>query len=257
MTKSNRKNINTAGKKGRTAKIYTMNIERKRLLKQRRVNTLQNTKGKRLAEEYFLTALKASCKTYKALKNEQKKKKNDNGSINDENMNITMIANNINNLEIVTNNDATAIMNAKNVDIEPTDTDNINTADTEKDNADLDNDKSNDIIMSDHNDDNSAMSDNRSPQTIPDNDNAEDTDLGENSTEDAPSPYSMAEKQMTQIRSKPQRGADLLRAHPWNLQWVIHTWIKMPQANQMFMYLILLMCEYMNSFLKGNQTPKT
>ena len=32
-----------AKKKGRTAKIYTMNIERKRLLKQRRERTLQNT----------------------------------------------------------------------------------------------------------------------------------------------------------------------------------------------------------------------
>ena len=46
-----------------------MNIERKRLLKQRREKTLQNAKGNRPAEEYFLTALKASHKTYKALKN--------------------------------------------------------------------------------------------------------------------------------------------------------------------------------------------
>ena len=38
LKKSNRKNINTAKKKSRTAKIYTMNIERKRLLKQRREN---------------------------------------------------------------------------------------------------------------------------------------------------------------------------------------------------------------------------
>ena len=56
LKRSNRKNINTARKKGRTAKMYTMNIERKRLLKQRRERTLQNAKGKGLAEEYFLTA---------------------------------------------------------------------------------------------------------------------------------------------------------------------------------------------------------
>ena len=62
LKKSNRKNVNTAKKKGRMAKIYTMNIERKRLLKQRRERTLQNTRGKILAEEYFLTALKASHK---------------------------------------------------------------------------------------------------------------------------------------------------------------------------------------------------
>ena len=108
LKKSNRKNINTVRKraenievkKGRTAKKYTMNIERKRLLKQRREKTLQNAKDKRLAEKYFLTALKASHKIHRALKNTQKSKKSDNGSINDENMNITMIANNINNLEI-------------------------------------------------------------------------------------------------------------------------------------------------------------
>ena len=79
LKKSNRKNINTARRKGRTAKIYTMNTERKRLLKQRRENTLQNAKGRRPAEEYFLTALKASRKTYNALKSKQKRKKNDNG----------------------------------------------------------------------------------------------------------------------------------------------------------------------------------
>ena len=55
LKKSNRKNINTAKKKARTAKIYIMNIERKRLLKQRRERTLLNAKGKGLAEEYFLT----------------------------------------------------------------------------------------------------------------------------------------------------------------------------------------------------------
>ena len=127
LKKSNRKNSNTARKKGRTAKIYTMNIERKRLLKQRRENTLQNAKGKRPAEEYFLTALKASRKTYKALKNTHKRKKNDNGSINDENTNIATIADNINNLEIAANNDVNATINAEDTDIESVDTDNINT----------------------------------------------------------------------------------------------------------------------------------
>ena len=44
LKKSNRKNINTAKKKGRTAKIYTMNIERKRLLKQRRDHSMQKAR---------------------------------------------------------------------------------------------------------------------------------------------------------------------------------------------------------------------
>ena len=47
------------------------------------------------------------------MKNTQKRKKNDNGSISDENMNIAMIANNINNLEIVANNEDNATTNAK------------------------------------------------------------------------------------------------------------------------------------------------
>ena len=165
LNRSNRKNINTASKKGRIAKIYTMNIERKTLLKQRREKTLQNAKGKRLAEEYFLTALKASCKIHRALKNTQKRKKNDNGSINDENTNIAMIADNINNLEIVANNDINATTNAEDTDIEPTDTDNINT-------AKIENDKSEDIAMSHNNDDNPEMSDKDSPHAIPGNDNA-------------------------------------------------------------------------------------
>ena len=188
LKQSNRTNTNTASKKGRTAKIYTMNIERKRLLKQRREKTLQNAKGKRLAEEYFLTALKASHKIHRALKNTQKRKKNDNGSINDENTNIAMIADNINNLEIVANIDINATKNAEDTDIEPTDTDNINAAEIENDKLEMENDKSKDIVVSDNNDDNPAMSDNDSPHTRPGNDNAEDSELGENSTEDAPSP---------------------------------------------------------------------
>ena len=90
-----------------------MNIERKRLLKQRREKTLQNAKGKRPAEEYFLTALKASSKIHRALKNTQKRKKSDNRSINDENMNITTIADNINNLKIVADNEVNATTNAE------------------------------------------------------------------------------------------------------------------------------------------------
>ena len=60
MKDTNRKKSNALGKraknievkKGRTAKIYTMNIERKRLLKQRREKTLLCAKGRKPAEEY-------------------------------------------------------------------------------------------------------------------------------------------------------------------------------------------------------------
>ena len=248
LKKSNRKNINTASKNGRTAKIYTVNIEGKRLLKQRREKTLQNAKGKRPAEEYFLTALKASRKTYNALKNTQKRKKSENGLINDENMNIAMIANNINNLEIVGDNEVNATTNAKNADNESVDTDNINTAETEID-------KSEDIAMSDNNDDNTAISDKDSPPDMSGEDNTENSELGENSTKEVPSPLIYGRK-MTQIKSKPQKGTDLSGLNPCNLHWVIHVWIKIPQVKQKVIYLILLMCAYMNSFLKVHQTLK-
>ena len=94
---------------------------------------------------------------------------------------IAMIADNINNLEIVANNEDNATTNAKDTDIEPADIDNINMAETEID-------KSEDIVMSDNSDDNPAMSDKNSPHAIPGNDNAENSELGENSTEEVPSP---------------------------------------------------------------------
>ena len=53
-------------KKGRTTKMYTINIERKRLLKQRREKALQNAKDRKLAKENSLTALKACCKADRA-----------------------------------------------------------------------------------------------------------------------------------------------------------------------------------------------
>ena len=179
LKKCNRKNVNTAKKKGRTAKIYTMNIERKRLLKQRRERILQNTKGKGPAEEYFLTALKASRKSYKASKNSHKRKKDNNGSINEDNTNIAMTVYDINNLEIVENHEVTAT-NAKNADSESTNIDNINMAETEIV-------KNDDIAKSNNNDDNPIMSDKESPLESPAKDNTENDEVGENSTE-VPSP---------------------------------------------------------------------
>ena len=184
-----------------------MNIERMRLLKQRREKTLQNAKGKRLAEEYFLTTLKASCKIHRALKNTQKRKKSDNGLINDENTNIAMIADNINNLEIVANNEVNATINAEYTDIEPMDTDNINMAETEID-------KSEDIVISDNNDDNPAMSNKDSPHAVPGNNNAENSELGENSTEDVPSPLICGRKTNEPTKVKTSKGCRPIKVTP-------------------------------------------
>ena len=189
LKNTNRKKSNTLGKKannievkkGRTARIYTMSIERKRILKRRREKILLNAKGRKPAEENFLTALKASRKTHRSLKNTQKRKKSDNGSTNGENTNTIAIADNINNLEIVANTVVNATTNAEGTYTEPIDTDNINNAETEID-------KSEDIVMSDDNVYNPAMSDKDSPHATSGDDNAENSELGENSTEDVPSP---------------------------------------------------------------------
>ena len=53
-----------------------------------------------------------------------------------------MIADNINNLEIVANNDVNATTNAEDTEIEPVDTDNINMAEIENDKSEIENDKS-------------------------------------------------------------------------------------------------------------------
>ena len=58
-------------KKGRTTKLYTINIERKKLLKQRREKALQNAKDRKLAKENFLAALKADHKTNRASNDTQ------------------------------------------------------------------------------------------------------------------------------------------------------------------------------------------
>ena len=228
-----------------------MNIERKRLLKQRRERTLQNTRGKRLAEEYLLTALKASRKSYKASKNSHKRKKDNNGSINDDNTNITMTVHDINNLRIVANHQVNATTNVKNADTEFVNIDNINTAETEIDNND-------DVAKSDNNDDTPIMSDKESPAK----ENIENDEVGENNTEEVPSPLIYGRKTNDPTRSSLQKGADLLRSHPWNPQWVIHKKtkikikIEMPHIHQIPTYSILMTYEYTHSSWKENQKVK-
>ena len=184
-----------------------MNIERKRLLKQRREKALQNVKGKRPAKEYFLTALKASHKIHRALKNTQKGKKSDNGSINDENTNIAMITDNISNLKIVANKEINATTNAKDTDIEPMNIDNINMAETEID-------KSEDVVMSDNNDDSPAMSDKDSLDAISGNNNVENSELGEKSTEKLPSPLIYGRKTNNPNKFKTSKSCRHIRVTP-------------------------------------------
>ena len=118
-----------------------------------------------------------------------------------------MIADNINNLEIVANNEVNATTNAEDTDIEPTDTDNINNAETEIDTFE-------DIVMSDNNDDNPAMSDKKSPHATSGDDNAENSEPGEDSTEDAPSPLIYGRKTNDPSKVKTSKRHRSVRATP-------------------------------------------
>ena len=177
-----------------------MSIERKRLFKQRREKTLQNTRGKIPAEEYFLTALKASRKCYKASKNSYKRKKDNNGSNNDDNTNIAMTIHDINNLKIVANHKVNATTNDENTETELVNMDNINMAEIEIDNND-------EVAKSDNNDDNPIMSDKESPLESPAKDNVENDEQGENSTEEVPSPliYGRKTNNPTKVKSSKRR----------------------------------------------------
>ena len=236
-------------KKSRTAKSYTINIERKKILKQRREKTLQNAKDRKLAKEYFLTASKASCKADRASKNTQKGRKSDNGLINGENTNTITLVDNINNLKIVADNVANATTNAEGIHTEPINTDNIN-------NAEIENDKPEDIVMSDDNDDNPGMNDKDSPHAASGDDNAENGEPDENSTEDVPSPLIYGRKMTDPTKVKTSKRCRPVRVKLLESPMGNPPVVKIPQVKQKVMHLILLTCEYMNSLFKVHQTLK-
>ena len=55
-------------KKGRTTRVYAIDIERKRLLKQRREKAIQNAKDRKIGKANAQTALKASTRANRASK---------------------------------------------------------------------------------------------------------------------------------------------------------------------------------------------
>ena len=111
-------------KKGRTTKVYTINIERKRL-KQRREKALQNAKDRKLAKENFLTALKADCKANRASNDTQSSANTNDELINGTNADTIIHVDNIDNIEIVAENVTNAAANAENIDTASINADNI------------------------------------------------------------------------------------------------------------------------------------
>ena len=150
-------------KKGRTTKIYAINIERKRILKQRRENVLQNAKDRKLAKGNPLLALQASLRANNAS--------NDKQSITNTNDEVTGDAN------------TDAIIGAENTDNAAIDTENTDNATIDADNTDnaaADSKKTDDATMSNNNSDNTATG----------NGNMENTTMGETTTVHVPlSPY--------------------------------------------------------------------
>ena len=66
--------------KGRTTKVYVINTERKRILKQRREKALQNAKDRKTEKANTQTALQASTRATKASKDIQDIKMTDNAT---------------------------------------------------------------------------------------------------------------------------------------------------------------------------------
>ena len=167
-------------KKGRSTKMYTINIERKKLLKQRREKALQNTKDRKLAKENFLTALRADHKAHRVSNDTQSSANTNDELINGANADTIICVDNIDNIEKVAENVTNAATNAENIDTDSTNADNIV-------NAEIGNEKSEEVVMSDDNIDNATMSDNNIDDTALGDDNTENVTMGGTSTKDVPS----------------------------------------------------------------------
>ena len=167
-------------KKGRTTKMHAMNIERKKLLKQRREKALQNVKDRKLAKENFLTAVKASCKADRASEDTQSGRKPNDELINGANADTITPVDNIDNIEIVAKNVGNAATNAEKIDTDSTSGDNI-------DNAEIENEKPEEVVMSDDNIDKATESEKNTDDTASGYGTAENVIKGETSTDDVPS----------------------------------------------------------------------
>ena len=222
-------------KKGRTAKMYAMNIERKKLLKQRREKALQNARDRKLVKKNFLTALKASRKADKASKDTQSGRKSNDELINGAHVDTRTPVDNIENIEIVAENVGNVAQNAENIDTDSTNGDNI-------DNAETENEKPEEVVMSDDNIDKAAMSDNHTSDTILGDDNVENVAPGEISTDDVPSPLLYGRKTTDPSKVKTSKKYRPIRVKPLESSIDDPPTDEMSQGKRKVMHLILLMC---------------
>ena len=71
--------------RGRTTKVYAINIERKKILKQRREKVLQNAKDRKIGKGNAPVALRASIRANRASKDTQDIKMTDNTTTGEDN----------------------------------------------------------------------------------------------------------------------------------------------------------------------------
>ena len=184
-------------KKDRTMKMYTINKERKRLLKQRREKALQNAQDRKLAKKNFLTALKAGHKADRASNDTQSGAHSNDELINGANADTITIVDNIDNIEIVAENVTNVTTNADNIDT-----------------SEIKNEKPVEVVMSDDKIDNATMSDNNTDDAALGDDNAENVAKGETSTDDVSSPLLYGRKRQIQSKLKLLKSIDLFGSSP-------------------------------------------
>ena len=188
-------------KKGRTTKMYTINIERKKLLKQRREKALQNSRDRKIAKENFLAALKADHKADRASNDIQSDANTNDELINGSDTDIIIGVENTDNTAIAaenaekpatdaenTDNDVPNAENTDNAAINADKTSNATTDGKKSDDAAIRNDNIDNATMSDENTDNATMSDNNTDVTLLGDGNIDNTVTGETSAKDVPSP---------------------------------------------------------------------
>ena len=117
-------------KKDRTTKIYAINIERKRLLKQRREKVLQNAKDRKLAKGNPLVALQANLRANMISNDTQSITNTNDEIIDDANTDAVIGAKNTDNAAIDAENTYNVAIDAENtynVAIDAKNTDNAAT----------------------------------------------------------------------------------------------------------------------------------
>ena len=204
-------------KKGRTTKMYTINVERKKLLKQRREKALQNARDRKIAKENFLAALKADRKGNRASNDIQ----------SDANTNDELIDGSNTNIVTGVENSDNDVLNAENTDNAAINADKTsnNVRDDEKSddvamsndniyNTTMSNDNIDNAAMSNENTDNATMSDNNTDDAILGDCNIENTVMGETSAEDVPSPLPYGTKTTDPSKVKTSKRHIPIRVKP-------------------------------------------